>query len=78
MISYGSNLPGGIFLPILSLGAILGALFGEFSISYLGVEEYYLKKTLLLFQWLVILQLLEKHLLQRLFLSRKWSARSIT
>ncbi|GEB78424.1 ClC family H(+)/Cl(-) exchange transporter [Sporolactobacillus inulinus] len=28
MISYGSGLPGGIFLPILSLGAILGAIYG--------------------------------------------------
>ena len=27
MISYGSGLPGGIFLPILSLGAVLGTLF---------------------------------------------------
>ncbi|MDN6639657.1 MAG: ClC family H(+)/Cl(-) exchange transporter [Tetragenococcus sp.] len=43
MISYGSNLPGGIFLPILSLGAILGALFGVFSIQFLGLESYYLK-----------------------------------
>lgn len=29
MISYGSGLPGGIFLPILTLGAVLGALFGN-------------------------------------------------
>ena len=28
-ISYGSGLPGGIFLPILTLGAVLGALFGK-------------------------------------------------
>lgn len=28
MISYGSGLPGGIFLPILSLGAIIGAIYG--------------------------------------------------
>ncbi|MGX5377856.1 chloride channel protein [Ligilactobacillus sp. LYQ135] len=28
-ISYGSGLPGGIFLPILTLGAIFGALFGK-------------------------------------------------
>ena len=27
MISYGSELPGGIFLPILTLGAVLGALY---------------------------------------------------
>ncbi|MFT8363291.1 MAG: chloride channel protein [Sporolactobacillus sp.] len=29
MISYGSGLPGGIFLPILSLGALLGAIYGR-------------------------------------------------
>lgn len=28
MISYGSGLPGGIFLPILSLGALIGAIYG--------------------------------------------------
>lgn len=28
MISYGSGLPGGIFLPILTLGALLGYLYG--------------------------------------------------
>ncbi len=30
MISYGSGLPGGIFLPILALGSLLGALVGVF------------------------------------------------
>lgn len=28
MVSYGSGLPGGIFLPILTLGAIIGMLYG--------------------------------------------------
>lgn len=28
MISYGSELPGGIFLPILTLGATIGGLYG--------------------------------------------------
>lgn len=28
MFSYGAGLPGGIFLPILSLGAIIGAIYG--------------------------------------------------
>ncbi|GAA3022370.1 ClC family H(+)/Cl(-) exchange transporter [Tetragenococcus solitarius] len=48
MISYGSNLPGGIFLPILSLGAILGALFGVFAMEYLGLEGYYLKNFIII------------------------------
>ncbi|KRK63799.1 Chloride channel protein [Companilactobacillus tucceti DSM 20183] len=30
MISYGSGLPGGIFLPILNLGAIIGAIYAVF------------------------------------------------
>lgn len=30
MISYGSGLPGGIFLPILSLGAVIGAIYAVF------------------------------------------------
>ncbi|WP_461225975.1 ClC family H(+)/Cl(-) exchange transporter [Lacticaseibacillus suihuaensis] len=30
MISYGSGLPGGIFLPILSLGAVIGAVYAVF------------------------------------------------
>lgn len=36
MISYGSGLPGGIFLPILSLGAILGAIYGQ-TMIWLGI-----------------------------------------
>ena len=33
MISYGTGLPGGIFLPILSLGALLGLAYAEFLIE---------------------------------------------
>lgn len=33
MISYGSNLPGGIFLPILTIGAIIGGLYGQVMVS---------------------------------------------
>lgn len=32
-VSYGSGLPGGIFLPILSLGAILGAIYAQTMVS---------------------------------------------
>lgn len=31
MISYGSGLPGGIFLPILTMGSVLGLLAGRFA-----------------------------------------------
>jgi H+/Cl- antiporter ClcA len=30
MVSYGSGLPGGIFLPILTLGAVIGAVYAVF------------------------------------------------
>ncbi|MDI6667298.1 ClC family H(+)/Cl(-) exchange transporter [Leuconostoc falkenbergense] len=33
MVSYGSGLPGGIFLPILTLGALFGAFVGELFVS---------------------------------------------
>ncbi|WP_049618242.1 ClC family H(+)/Cl(-) exchange transporter [Streptococcus sp. X13SY08] len=41
MISYGSGLPGGIFLPILTLGSILGMLLGRlaFDIGFIGQDE---------------------------------------
>lgn len=34
MIAYGTGLPGGIFLPILTLGAVLGALFGQILVAW--------------------------------------------
>lgn len=43
MISYGSSLPGGIFLPILTLGAILGCLFGQLAVHYLGMDPVYVR-----------------------------------
>ena len=43
MVSYGSGLPGGIFLPILSLGALLGAIYGSFLISQFGLDPKFLK-----------------------------------
>jgi len=40
--SYGSGLPGGIFLPLLSFGALLGALFSNGAISLTGISDLYL------------------------------------
>ena len=34
MISYGSGLPGGIFLPILALGSLLGAIIGTICLQF--------------------------------------------
>ncbi len=36
MISFGSGAPGGIFFPLLILGAIIGAIFGNITINFLG------------------------------------------
>ncbi|KAF1302098.1 ClC family H(+)/Cl(-) exchange transporter [Enterococcus saccharolyticus] len=47
MISYGSNLPGGIFLPILSLGAILGTIYGLFLHQVLGIDADFIKNFLI-------------------------------
>ena len=38
LISFGSGVPGGIFFPLLVLGALLGAVFGKLAILGLGVE----------------------------------------
>ena len=40
MVSYGSNLPGGIFLPILTLGAIIGTLYGSLLVQYVGMDQF--------------------------------------
>ncbi|MGX7199442.1 ClC family H(+)/Cl(-) exchange transporter [Enterococcus nangangensis] len=43
MISYGSGLPGGIFLPILTLGAVLGCIFGTVWCHFTGLDVSYIK-----------------------------------
>lgn len=48
MISYGSGLPGGIFLPILTLGAIIGVVYGTFLTDFFGVDSIYIKSFLVL------------------------------
>lgn len=46
MISYGSGLPGGIFLPILTLGALLGTIFGMLWCHFTGLDISYVKNFL--------------------------------
>lgn len=48
MVSYGSGLPGGIFLPILSLGAVIGVFFGVVLVQTIGLDEIYVKNFLIL------------------------------
>ncbi len=39
MISFGAGAPGGIFFPLLIIGATIGAIFGNIAVNYLGVDE---------------------------------------
>jgi len=39
VVSFGSGTPGGIFFPLLVLGAAIGAIFAEISINYLGFDQ---------------------------------------
>ncbi len=39
MISFGSGAPGGIFFPLLILGATIGAIFGNVAVNYLGFDS---------------------------------------
>lgn len=48
MISFGSGVPGGIFLPLLVLGAISGGLFAEGMQQALGFENSYLANFVIL------------------------------
>lgn len=41
MISYGSGLPGGIFLPILCLGGLIGAIVGSIAINLGWMNPFY-------------------------------------
>lgn len=39
MVSFGSGAPGGIFFPLLVLGATIGAIFAKLAIPMLGLDE---------------------------------------
>ena len=41
--SFGTGTPGGIFLPLLVIGAITGGLYSTFLSTAFSVEEYYIK-----------------------------------
>lgn len=38
MISFGSGAPGGIFFPLLVMGSVIGAVFANLAIKYMGYE----------------------------------------
>ncbi|WHH61769.1 ClC family H(+)/Cl(-) exchange transporter [Petroclostridium sp. X23] len=41
VICYGSGVPGGIFLPMLVIGAVIGKIYGVFSIKFFGISDVY-------------------------------------
>jgi H+/Cl- antiporter ClcA len=48
LISYSSGFPGGIFLPMLVIGALLGKIFGIFVINIFGVSDVYITHYIIL------------------------------
>ena len=63
IVSYDSGLPSGIFLPILTMGALIGATYGTCMVQ-LGLLPQKLVVNLVIFSWLDYLrQSLEHHLL---------------
>ena len=48
MISYGSGSPGGIFLPLLVIGALIGAIYGYFISNLFGFDKSYINNLIIL------------------------------
>lgn len=48
MVSFGSGAPGGIFFPLLVLGAYIGGAFGQAVTSALGLDSAYLTNFIIL------------------------------
>ena len=44
VVSFSAGIPGGIFLPLLVIGAYIGAVFGSIATPFLGFEEVIIYK----------------------------------
>lgn len=42
MISFGGGTPGGILFPLLTLGSLLGVIFGDILVMYMGVSPIFM------------------------------------
>lgn len=48
MISYGSGVPGGIFMPMLVIGALAGAIYGDVLIVYFHIDQKFFSNFIVL------------------------------
>lgn len=48
MLSYGSGVPGGIFFPVLVLGALTGAFYGNILVYFTGFDNHYINNFVIL------------------------------
>ena len=48
MLSFGSGAPGGIFFPLLVLGALTGAIYGTALVSFFGFDSGYVENFIIL------------------------------
>lgn len=48
MVSFSSGVPGGILFPLLTLGALIGAIFGDISMSTIGGDSRFIVNFILL------------------------------
>lgn len=48
MICYGSSAPGGIFMPLLVIGALIGVIYGNIANSLLGFNQTYISSLIII------------------------------